>query len=382
MTFLEQKRNWFLLFGLGALGLTVLGGIFDPPQFFAAWLIAEIFWLGLALGSLAWAMIHYLTGGKWGNALRRVFESAMATLPLLLATFLPLLFGLRFLYPWAAGSAPADPVLQYRHIYMNGWAFAFRGLVVFAIWIALSWRLRTLSAQQDGTASVEPTRKLRRLSGPGLVIYPLTGTFAFVDWIMSAEKDWYSTMFPILICMGQMLAALSAAILVLFALRRRPSLEQASGPEAFHHLGSLLLACTMMWAYLAFSQFLIIWAGDLPHEIGWYLHRTGGGWKYIAILLVAFHFAVPFGLLLSRRNKKQIGRLAVVAGMVLAAHVIDVWWMITPSFHPGGLSIHWMDFTALLGIGGLWLGLFALNFSRHPQLPLNDPRFAMATAPV
>src|SRR5581483_9807162 len=133
----------------------------------------------------------------------------------------------------------------------------------------------------------EPTRKLRKLSGPGLVIYPMTATFAFVDWIMSTEKDWYSTMFPILICVGQMLAALSAAILVLFLFRRKPALEQASGPEAFHHLGNLLMACTMMWAYLAFSQFLIIWAGDLPHEIGWYLHRSAGLWKYVAIFLVA-----------------------------------------------------------------------------------------------
>jgi len=380
MTILEEKRKWLLTGGVVAIGLTILGGLAYPQQFFISWLMGEVFWLGLALGSLAWAMIHYLTGGRWGNPLRRIFESAMGTLPFLLATFLPLLFGLRFLYPWAAGNAPAaDHVMPQHHIYMSEWAFALRGLVVFGIWILLGWRLRSLSIQQDRTESVEPTRKLRTLSGPGLVVYPLTATFVFVDWIMSTEANWYSTVFPILICIGQMLSALSAGILVLFLTRRQKEGAGVTGPETFQHLGSLLLALTMMWAYLAFSQLLIIWSGDLPHEISWYLHRSAGLWKYVALFLFAFHFAIPFALLLSRRNKKYIERLALVAAMVLVAHVVDVWWLITPSFHPGGLWFHWMNLTAFLGIGGLWLGLFGSNLARAPLLPLNDPRFAVAT---
>jgi hypothetical protein len=262
---------------------------------------------------------------------------------------------------------------------MNGWAFGLRGVVVFGIWILLSWRLRSLSIQQDRTESAEPTRKLRTLSGPGLVIYPLTATFAFVDWIMSTEPNWYSTVFPILICIGQMLSALSGGILMLFLMRRQKAVDSASGPETFQHLGSLLLAMTMMWAYLAFSQLLIIWSGDLPHEISWYLHRSAGLWKYVAVFLFAFHFAIPFALLLSRRNKRYIERLALVAAMVLVAHAIDVWWLIIPSFHPDGLWFHWMNLTAFVGIGAIWLGLFGLKLGRAPLLPVNDPRFAVAT---
>ncbi len=227
MTILAERRNWLLGGGVGAIALTILGGFVYPQQFFISWLMAEIFWLGLALGSLAWVMIHYLTGGRWGNPLRRVFESAMGTLPFLLAAFLPLLFGLRFLYPWAAGNPlSTDHVVQQHHIYMSGWAFGLRGLVVFGIWILLGWRLRNLSIQQDRTESVEPTKKLRALSGPGLVVYPLTATFAFVDWVMSTEPNWYSTVFPILICIGQMLSALSGGILILFLMRRQKSVEQ------------------------------------------------------------------------------------------------------------------------------------------------------------
>ncbi len=380
MNILEEKRNWLLGGGVAALALTTLGGLAYPQQFFISWLMGEIFWLGLALGSMAWAMIHYLTGGRWGNPLRRVFESAMGTLPFLLATFLPLLFGLRFLYPWAAGNTlSADHVVQQHHIYMSAWAFGLRGLVVFGIWILLAWRLRRLSIQQDHTESAEPTRKLRALSGPGLVAYPLTATFAFVDWIMSTEPNWYSTVFPILICVGQMLSALSAGILMLFFMRREKSVESTSGPEAFQHLGSLLLAMTMMWAYLAFSQLLIIWSGDLPHEISWYLHRSAGLWKYVALFLFAFHFAIPFALLLSRRNKRYIQRLALVAATVLVAHVVDIWWLVVPSFHPNGLWFHWMNLTAFAGMGAIWLGLFGLKLGRAPLLPLNDPRFAVTT---
>lgn len=380
MTILAGKRNQLLVAGFVAVALTIVGGIVNPRQFFASWLTAEIFWLGLALGSLAWAMIHYITGGRWGYPLRRAFESAMGTLPFLLAAFLPLLFGLRFLYPWAAGNPiSADHQVQQHHIYMSGWAFAFRGVVVFGIWILLSWRLRILSLKQDKTESPEPTRKLRALSGPGLVIYPMTATFAFVDWIMSTEAGWYSTIFPILTCVGQMLAALSAGILVLYMARGQTALRAASGPETFHHLGNLLLALTMMWAYLAFSQLLIIWSGDLPREISWYIHRSAGHWGFVEFFLFAFHFAIPFALLLSRRNKQRVTNLAVVAAMILVAHVIDVWWLITPSFHPGGLSLHWMDLTALAGLGAIWLGLFDLNLSRVSSLPMNDPRFAVAT---
>ena len=378
MNELRRMRSWALLLGLACLVLTGVGALIDLRQFFVSWLTSEIFWLGLPLGSMAWAMIHYLTGGKWGNPVRRIFEASMSTLPLLALAFVPICFGLKWLYPWAAGGALTDdPILQHRHLYMNAPAFLFRAAIVFAIWIFLSRRVLHLSTAQDQTRDPGPTARLRRLSGPGLVVYPLSGTFAFVDWIMSTEKDWFSTMFPILICIGQMLAALAFAILILYLLRGESPIEETSGAEVFHQLGNLLLALTMLWTYLAFSQFLIIWAGDLPHEIGWYLHRIAGGWRWVVAGLFLFHFLVPFFLLLSSRNKRRPQVLVTIASVLLIAHAADVWWMISPSFHTG-LWLHWMDITAVVGFGAVWFSFFVGRLSSREVLPLNDPRFAVA----
>ncbi len=379
MIWLRQRRSLFLFAGLALVALTALGAVVNSRQFFVSWLAAEIFWLGIALGSMGWAMIHYLTGGKWGNPVRRVFEAAMSTLPLLLLGFIPICLGLSSLYPWATRAGVAnDPVLQHRHLYMNAPGFLIRAALIFAVWILLSRRLLHLSARQDHSANADPTRRLRRLSGPGLVIYPLTGTLAFVDWIMSAECDWFSTMFPILICVGQMLAAIAFAICMLYLLRDEDPVAQVSGPEAFQQLGNLLLTLTMTWTYLAFSQFLIIWSGDLPREIAWYLHRTKGGWGWVVIALFLFHFLLPFFFLLSRRNKRRPQFLVAIAIVLLAAHAADAWWMVAPSFHPAKLSLHWMDLTAFAGWGAIWFSFFAGRLTTRNLLPVNDPRFALA----
>ncbi len=222
-------------------------------------------------------------------------------------------------------------------------------------------------------------KKLRRLSGPGIVLYPITATIVYVDWIMSLEKDWYSTMFPILICIGQMLSALAFMIILLAWLAPRTSLGTITGTENFHHLGSLLLAFTMMWAYMAFGQLLIIWSGDLPHEISWYLHRIAGGWRWIVVFIFLFHFLIPFFLLLSRKTKRSVGTLATVAAFILLAHVIDVWWLVTPTFYPNGIHLSWIDFAAVIGVGGIWGTVFTMRLGAQSLIPLNDPRFAVAT---
>jgi hypothetical protein len=371
-----------LALGAGVVGLAlcIVGWIVSPGSFFLAYLFAELFWLGVALGCMAFLMIHYLTGGKWGWPVRRFCEAAAGTLPLLGLLFIPIFFGLGYLYPWAvAGNVAADIVLQHKHAYLNPPMFIVRTVVVFAIWIWMARLFNKWSREQDASDDVRPMKKLRKLSGPGLVIYPLTITVAFVDWVMSLEADWYSTMFPILICIGQMLTGLSFVILLLFWLEPRSALAEITGKENFHHLGSLLLAMTMMWAYLAFGQLIVIWSGDLPHEISWYLHRIAGGWRWVVVFLALFHFFVPFFLLLSRQTKRSRQALAAVAAVMFVAHIIDVWWLVTPSFFPRGIHLSWLEFAALFGVGGVWFSFFIQRLAAKSLVPMNDPRFAVTT---
>ena len=367
--------------GVVCLLLCLVGWLLDPRQFFISYLFAELVWLGVALGCMAFLMIHYLTGGKWGWPVRRFFEAAAKTLPLLGLLFLPIFFGIHYLYPWAMPArVAADKILQHKHPYLSVPFFIARAVIAFAIWSVMAYLLNKWSREQDGTRNPAPMKRLRKLSGPGLVIYPLTITFVFVDWVMSLEPDWFSTMFPILICIGQMLSGLAFVILLLAWIGPRTSLSEIIGKENFHHLGSLLLAFTMLWAYMAFSQLLVIWSGNLPHEISWYLHRIAGGWRWVLVFLVLFHFFGPFFLLLSRQVKRTERALAAIAGVMFMAHVVDVWWMIVPSFYPRDLHLSWLDFVALIGVGGIWLFFFARNLETRPLVPMNDPRFAVTVS--
>lgn len=377
---MPRTRAAALAVGIAGVAACVVGLAITSQEFFLAYLFAYLVWIGVALGSSGWLMIHHLTGGRWGYPVRRMFESAMGTLPLLAVLFLPILFGLRHLYPWAdPAKVAANPILQHKHGYMNVPAFIVRAVIVFAIWIFLTRRLINLSSAQDSTSSVEPTKKLRKLSGPGLVIYPLTLTFAYVDWVMSMEADWYSTVFPLLVCVGQMLTAL-ALMIILVGGNAHGLLAEIISKENFHQLGNLLLAFTMMWAYLAYSQLIVVWSGDLPHEIGWYLHRIAGGWRWIAITLLFLHFFGPFCLLLFRATKRNVGSLIVVAAVIFATHIVDVWWLVAPSLYPSGFHLTWVEPAALVGLGGIWFGVFLTNLGSKPVIPLNDPRFALALA--
>jgi hypothetical protein len=356
-----------------------IGWRVDPRELFLSYLFGLLFWLGIALGSCGWLMIHHLTGGKWGYPARRFFEAAISTLPALAVLFLPILFGFSRLYPWAnAATVSANELLRHKQPYMNGAAFVIRALVLFAIWIAGARLLGKWSAEQDATRSVEPTKKLRTLSGPGLVIYPLTVMFAYVDWVMSMEADWYSTVFPLLVCIGQMLSALAFTILVLAWQRRRSVFAQVLNSENFHHLGNLLLTFTMLWAYLAYSQLIVIWSADLPHEIGWYLHRIAGAWRWIAFVLLIFHFFAPFCFLLFRPIKRNPQFLIGIAALIFVAHIVDLWWMLAPSLYQTGFHISWMMPVAFVAIGAIWLTIFFTALAVKPLLPLNDPRFALA----
>jgi hypothetical protein len=374
-----RAKNVSLGIGIIALIGCIIGWFIAPRDFFVAYLFGHFFFLGLSLGSLALLMIHHLTAGDWGYAVRRFLESAVGNLPLLALLFGPIFFGLAHLYPWQDRTVvAADETLRLTQIYLNPTGFALRAATVFAIWIIMARQLLKWSAEQDATASLEPTRKMRTLSGPGLVIYPVTMTFAAVDWLMSMEADWYSTMFPVLICIGQVLSALALVILLLAWTAPSSPLGALATEENFHKLGNLLLAFTMMWAYLAFGQLLVIWSGNLPHEISWYLHRISDGWKWIAVFIALFHFFIPFFLLLMRPAKKNRRNLASIAACVLATHIVAVWWTIAPSIYTKHFHLGWLAPAAFLGIGGIYAFTFLKNLEARRLVPQNDPRLAVA----
>ncbi|HEV8336639.1 MAG TPA: hypothetical protein VGR67_09500 [Candidatus Polarisedimenticolia bacterium] len=367
-------RGRSLLVGVAGFVALLAGGLLDPPQFYRSYLIGYSLWLGIALGCLGILMLQHLSGGAWGVVLRRLLEAAAMTLPFLFVLFTPLLSGLRRLYPWADEKlVAADPILRHKSAYLNPVGFTLRAVVYFAIWSALAIVLNRWSDRQDRTGDPLLVDRLAKLSGAGIALYVLAMTFASVDWMMSLEPHWFSTLYGLLVVMGQALSALAFAILVLASLAARPPLRGRIGPRHFHDLGKLLLAFVMVWTYFAFSQFLIIWAGNLPEEIPWYLKRLTGGWQWFGLALAVFQFAFPFVLLLSMRLKRNPRRLAQVAGLLLLTRLLDVAWTIAPAFHPGRLAIHWMDLAAPVAVGGIWLALFLRFLERKPLLPLGDP---------
>jgi hypothetical protein len=374
------QRAAFVLGGLG-LVLCGLGAMTDARQFFVSYLVAFVFWIGLSLGCLGVAMIHYLTGGSWGYVTRRFLEAGYMTLPLMAIVFVPLCFGLHELYSWTRPEVvAASELLQRKQIYLNIPSFVIRSLFFLSVWLTMASYLRRWSLHQDSSAKPSATIRMRTLSGPGMVIYPLTATFALVDWVMSIEPAWFSSIFAVIVMIGQILTTFAFVTFALCWVRDQPPFRDVATAKLFHDLGNLLLAFVVFWTYVSFSQLLIIYSGNLPREIDWYLHRTAGGWKWVAGLLAVFHFLAPFVLLLFRTVKRSASRLAVVAAWVFGVHIMEVFWIITPTFHPGGIHVHWLDFTAVLGVGGVWLGLFAANVKRHALLPQNDPRIEHSTA--
>jgi hypothetical protein len=297
--------------------------------------------------------------------------------------FVPLLLGVRELYVWARPEQVAgDVLLQHKAAYLNVSSFVLRTAVYFFIWLGVSYFLSKWSFEHDRTAHPSLLRRLETLSGPGLVLYGGTITFATIDWVMSLEPHWYSTIYGLLFIVGQALSALAFAIVVAALLADRKPFSDVLTPGHFHDLGNLLLAFVMLWAYVTFSQYLIIWSGNIAEEVPWYLHRARGGWEWIALSLIVFHFAVPFVLLLSRGTKRRAQVLTKVAGTILFMRLVDLFWLVMPSFPNEGLRIHWLDVATPLGLGGIWLAVFVRQLKGRSLLPLHDPSLEGALEPV
>ncbi len=337
--------------------------------------------MGLGIGCLGIVMVYHLTGGGWGVAVRRLLEAGAGTLPLMALLFVPLLFGLRYIYDWTRPEfMQADAVLRAKVPYLNVPFFTARAGVYFVAWLALGFFLNRWSRAQDQTGDPRFAVLMRKLSGAGLVLLAFTSTFAVFDWVMSLEPHWFSTIFGMLFLGGQGLGAMAFVIAVAYPLSRDRDFGRAFAPTILNDLGNLMLAFVMIWAYLAFSQLLIIWAGNLPEEIPWYVHRIEGGWTFIAAALAIFYFAVPFLVLLGRNNKRQHRRLAAIALGVIVARALDLFFLTAPEFSPGKLTVHWLDVAALAGLGGLWLTAFLWRLGSRPLLALQDPELAPALA--
>jgi hypothetical protein len=349
-------------------------------QLFRSYLVAYLFWFGVALGCLPLLMLHHLVGGTWGFVIRRILEAGTRTLPLMLILFVPLLFGIHSLYEWSHPNVVArDEILQAKHAYLNVPFFIIRAAAYFASWMTFAFFLNRWSDQQDATGNPLLVRRFQLLSAPGIIVYGLAATFASIDWAMSLEPHWFSTIYGMLFIVGQALAALALVIPVAALLSESPAVSEYMTADVFQDLGNLLLAFVMLWAYLSFSQYLIIWAGNLPEEIPWYMRRGRNGWQWVAAFLALFHFAVPFLLLLGRRNKRKKAILSWIAAAVLVMRWTDIYWLIAPSFLPS-LRIHLLDLGFFVLIGGIWFYVFLVQLNKRALLPLRDPNFIVGRA--
>ena len=367
--------------GLAVLFLLALAAGFftNRPQFFRSYLFGYLFSVLIALGSLGLAMLSHLTGGLWGIVPRRLHEAAARTLPALGLLFVPIALGLESLYAWADPAAVAgDALLREKAAYLNPRFFTLRAVVYFVVWSVLAYLISSWSRQQDAGASPGRAAKLRAVSALGIVLLFLTVTFAAIDWGMSLAPHWFSTIYGVLFIVAAALGALSFTIVLLARLSAEEPWKSALQPVTVHDLGKLLLAFTMLWGYVNFSQFLIVWSGNVSEETPFYLRRLSGGWNAIAVMLVVFHFALPFALLLSRALKRSARALSGVAALMLVMQLVDLYWLIGPDLASHGdaappLQPHVLDLAGALGLFGLWLVLFTRQLAGAAPLPLGEP---------
>jgi hypothetical protein len=374
---LKKYQQIAAFVGFPFLALLV-GGYFlaGPEQFLRSYLVGMFFWFGMGMGCLALLMIHMVAGGAWGVMIRRPLEAGARTIPVMWLMFLPLLILAPKLYTWADPAHANDKIVLAKHLYLNLPFLWARWLIYGAVWIGLSTLLNKWSLEEDQTKSWKVSSRMEKLSGPGIVAYFFTITFAAIDFLMSLDVTWASTIYGFLIAIGQGLSAISLVVAVLVLLGKYAPMDHAITPKHLHDLGKLMLALVMLWAYLSFSQYLIIYSANLPQEITWYVRRLNGGWQWVGLFLLLFHFALPFALLLSQQLKKNPTTIASIAIFIICIRIVDVFWLIEPNFQDVNnpvFSVSWLDFVAPIGFGGLWLAMFFRTLPTRPLLPLGYP---------
>jgi hypothetical protein len=366
------------LVGVAACAMLAPG---NPKQFFFSWLVSLLFFLSLALGGLFFVLIQYAAQGGWGIVLRRIGETVFATIPAMAVLFLPLVLGLRDLYSWSVpGAAEHDALLRWKAPYLNVPFFLIRAAVYFAAWSLIAVFYYRVSRDQDGTGDPAPSARLRRLAGPAIIVLALTQSLASVDWIMSLTPHWYSTIFGVYFFSGAFVGFIALLSIVAPAMRRAGLLETVISTEHLHDVGKLLFGFTAFWAYIAFSQFLLIWYANLPEETIWYRARLEGSWMAVSLLLMLGHFAAPFFYLMGRPVKRKGWTLAIGGLWILAMHFVDLYWQIMPTLHPEGVRVSVMDVAAFVAIGGCFVAAVTWLMRRQALVPLRDPRIAESLA--
>lgn len=367
--------------GLVALAVAFAFGAFQEGdalrRFWAGYWTAWLWGVTLAVGGLFFVLLHHVTRAGWSVVVRRLAEHVAGTLPLFALLFVPVLFGAGELFPWMGAEAAHDELIAHKAAFLNPAGFYLRSALYLAAWVALAWWLRRRSLDQDASGDPALTRRLQTLSAPGLVVFALTLTFAAFDWVMSLDPHWYSTIFGVYLFAGSTLGFLALLILLGIAFERRGPLAGVLTTEHYHDLGKLLFAFVVFWAYIAFSQFMLIWYANLPEETVWYAHRLEHGWERLAVALALGHFVLPFFFLLSRGVKRRRATLAGAALWMLVMHYLDLYWLVMPAVFAvsgGAFRPHWLDLVTLVAVGGLALGAFGRLARRPALVPVADPR--------
>jgi hypothetical protein len=375
---LQQRA---LLVGGVALLVSISGALRTPGPFYQSYLMSFMLFLGLTLGSLGLLMLQHLTGGHWGIVIRRSLESAVRTLPLIVVFFLPIVFfGMKYLYgAWLdPEELKKEPLSKFQQTYLTAGGFQVRAVIYFAIWLLLMFLFLRWSKEQDVNKDDRALRlRFKMFSGPGIILYVFAMTFASIDWVMSLSPHWASTIYGFLYVAGQLISSMSFMIAIVVLLSRTEPFSSVLQKRHLHDLGKLLLAFVMLWAYFDFSQLLIIWSGNQPEEISFYRTRLYGGWGVVAVIVLVFHFFIPFFLLLSQDVKRNAKVLPKIAMWLIFMRLVDLFWMTRPEF-TSRTAPTWLDLVLPIALGGLWLGFFAFNLKQQPLLPIGDPKLEEA----
>lgn len=373
---LSRIQRLALVVGVVGAVISVIGALISPAQFFYSYLFGYLFWVSLGLGCFGIMMLHHLVGGTWSFVIRRFLESGAMTLLLMAVLFIPIIFGMRQLYLWARPEEVAEvALLQHKAPYLNVPFFVGRAVLYFVIWVGLAYLFNRWSAEQDRTGDPRLVGRMRAFSALGIILFVLTVTFAAYDWMMSLQPEWFSSIYGVIFIAGQAMVTIAFSIILARWLANREPLSHWLSVPVFNDLGNFLMAFIAFWAYVSFSQYLIIYQANLPETVTWYIIRSQGGWQWVTLILIFFHFALPFAVLLARRIKRNERILTAVAIFMMVMHAVDIFWLVMPSLYGEGFYIHWLDFAMLIGIGGFWLAFFIWQLQRKPLLPLNDPRF-------